>query len=348
MARARAAAARVRRRSSSASTSSRSTSASRAACSSRSPRSARGFTADEPLESLGERLSLPPDFEGIREQVEPADADQEPARDVVSYVEREAEGEPEGTIVLFHGRGADEHDLAPLLDVLDPERRFRGITPRGPLSLPPGGAHWYAVREVGYPDPATFHATYGEVTEWLDGSSSTGADAARRLLAGRCDELRALARRRSSASGVGARAERVRPDRRGLRARPRPAAPTHRDRARDVRPGDRCGSGAGARRRCSRRRAPSCSTASTARRTRSTRASCSRRATTSSIGFEQRVHDVVARDAVLLDPRSEHTLAPEAGLLGDPLRGEVLDVRVELKPPVAAREGPSGHERERA
>ena len=30
-----------------------------------------GFTADEPLESLGERLSLPPDFEGVREQVEP-------------------------------------------------------------------------------------------------------------------------------------------------------------------------------------------------------------------------------------------------------------------------------------
>ena len=30
-----------------------------------------GFTADEQLESLGERLSLPPDFEGIREQVEP-------------------------------------------------------------------------------------------------------------------------------------------------------------------------------------------------------------------------------------------------------------------------------------
>jgi phospholipase/carboxylesterase len=88
---------------------------------------------------------------------------------VVSYVEREAEGEPEGAIVLFHGRGADEHDLAPLLDVLDPERRFRGITPRGPLSLPPGGAHWYAVREIGYPDPSTFHATFAEVSKWLDG-----------------------------------------------------------------------------------------------------------------------------------------------------------------------------------
>ena len=30
-----------------------------------------GFTSDEPLESLGERLSLPPDFERLREQVEP-------------------------------------------------------------------------------------------------------------------------------------------------------------------------------------------------------------------------------------------------------------------------------------
>ena len=31
-----------------------------------------GFTTDEPLEHLGERLSLPPDFEHLREQVEPA------------------------------------------------------------------------------------------------------------------------------------------------------------------------------------------------------------------------------------------------------------------------------------
>ncbi|MBA3383417.1 MAG: phospholipase [Actinobacteria bacterium] len=82
---------------------------------------------------------------------------------------REAAGEPEGALVLFHGRGADEHDLVPLLDVLDPERRFVGITPRGPLSLPPGGAHWYAVREIGYPDPSTFLPTYELVSEWLDG-----------------------------------------------------------------------------------------------------------------------------------------------------------------------------------
>ena len=78
-------------------------------------------------------------------------------------------GDPEGALVLFHGRGADEHDLFPLLDILDPERRLLGVTARGPLSLPPGGAHWYVVRRVGYPDPETFHATYGQVTSWLDG-----------------------------------------------------------------------------------------------------------------------------------------------------------------------------------
>ena len=29
-----------------------------------------GFTADEPLETLGEKLSLPPDYEPLRERIE--------------------------------------------------------------------------------------------------------------------------------------------------------------------------------------------------------------------------------------------------------------------------------------
>ena len=82
---------------------------------------------------------------------------------------RPAAGEPEGALVLLHGRGADELDLAPLLDLLDPRRKLLGITPRGPFSFPPGGAHWYALRQVGYPDPPTFHDTYGRLAEWLDG-----------------------------------------------------------------------------------------------------------------------------------------------------------------------------------
>ena len=76
--------------------------------------------------------------------------------------------EAEGALVLFHGRATSEDDLFPLLDELDPERRLLGVTPRGPLSFPPGGAHWYAIREIGYPDPDTFHATYTGVGKWLD------------------------------------------------------------------------------------------------------------------------------------------------------------------------------------
>ena len=70
--------------------------------------------------------------------------------------------------MLFHGRGSDENDLFPLLDLLDPERKRHGYCPRGPLSLPPGGAHWYAVYEIGRPDPATFAPSYAAAADWLD------------------------------------------------------------------------------------------------------------------------------------------------------------------------------------
>lgn len=85
------------------------------------------------------------------------------------YRERPAAGDPEGLLLLFHGRGAGEHDLFPLLDILDPGRRLLGLTPRGPLSLPPGGAHWYVVREIGYPDRQTFLETYRLAANWVDG-----------------------------------------------------------------------------------------------------------------------------------------------------------------------------------
>jgi phospholipase/carboxylesterase len=108
-----------------------------------------------------------------------------PAPDALEYRVRPAAAEPIGALVLFHGRGADEHDLYPLLDVLDPARRWVGVTPRGPLLLPPGGAHWYVVRQVGYPDPETFHATYRRVSAWLDGLAiATGIPLDRMVLGG--------------------------------------------------------------------------------------------------------------------------------------------------------------------
>jgi phospholipase/carboxylesterase len=82
---------------------------------------------------------------------------------------RESAGAPAGALVLLHGRGADEHDLFPLLDLLDPERRLLGITPGGPLHLPPGGRHWYALGGIPTPDPATFHATAPRLAAFLDG-----------------------------------------------------------------------------------------------------------------------------------------------------------------------------------
>jgi phospholipase/carboxylesterase len=98
---------------------------------------------------------------------------------------REPAGEPDGLLVLFHGRGADEHDLLPLVDVLDPERRLLAVTPRGPLSLPPGGAHWYAVRKIGYPDEATFAQTYEIASRWLDDLiAETGVGPERTVLGG--------------------------------------------------------------------------------------------------------------------------------------------------------------------
>jgi phospholipase/carboxylesterase len=87
--------------------------------------------------------------------------------DSLAYRLRPADGTPDGALVLFHGRGADENDLFPLLDFLDPQRRLIGATPRAPLSLPPGGAHWYVVREIGFPDKETFDASYELTGAWL-------------------------------------------------------------------------------------------------------------------------------------------------------------------------------------
>jgi phospholipase/carboxylesterase len=103
----------------------------------------------------------------------------------LKHLVRPAAGDPEGALVLLHGRGTSEHDLHPLLDVLDPQRRLLGATPGGPLVLPPGGAHWYVVREIGYPDRETFMSSYELAAAWLDGlADETGIPAARTIVGG--------------------------------------------------------------------------------------------------------------------------------------------------------------------
>jgi phospholipase/carboxylesterase len=98
---------------------------------------------------------------------------------------RPAAGDAQGTLVLMHGRGADEYDLEPLADVLDPERRLAAYLPRGPLTLPPGGAHWYVVRQVGFPDPDTFLPTFERLSSWVDAAvEDAGVAPGRLVLAG--------------------------------------------------------------------------------------------------------------------------------------------------------------------
>jgi len=101
--------------------------------------------------------------------------------EILDHEVRPAAGEPQGALILLHGRGTDERDLFPLLDLLDPKRRLVGYTPGGPLALPPGGRHWYAVPRVGYPDPDTFFASLERLEAFVD---ATGVPLDRTVIGG--------------------------------------------------------------------------------------------------------------------------------------------------------------------
>lgn len=85
-------------------------------------------------------------------------------------VVREPAGEPEGALILVHGRGADEHDLSPLFDIFDPHKRLACVAPGAPHDHPEGGRSWYAVgAQVGYPEPETFLDSVAQLGAFLDG-----------------------------------------------------------------------------------------------------------------------------------------------------------------------------------
>jgi len=86
----------------------------------------------------------------------------------LTYLERPADGQAAGLLVLHHGRGSDERDLLGLADVLDPARRLHVVTPRAPLTLGGPGYHWYVVPRVGYPDPDTFRSAYAGLGAFHD------------------------------------------------------------------------------------------------------------------------------------------------------------------------------------
>lgn len=95
-------------------------------------------------------------------------------------VERPAAGDPDGLLVLHHGRGTDESDLLGLADALDPAGRLRVVSARGPLQVPGWpGFHWYLVPKVGYPDRASFEdarEALGELHDALWGETGVGPE----------------------------------------------------------------------------------------------------------------------------------------------------------------------------
>jgi phospholipase/carboxylesterase len=87
----------------------------------------------------------------------------------LDHLIREPEGEPDGALILLHGRAVDERDLYPMLDELDPERKLFGMTPGAPLTnQPPGGRHWYVIERVGQPDEGSFVRTLNMLCRFLD------------------------------------------------------------------------------------------------------------------------------------------------------------------------------------
>jgi phospholipase/carboxylesterase len=73
-----------------------------------------------------------------------------------------------------------------LAEVIDPQRRLHVVTPRGPLTMPGwGGAHWYSVPRVGYPDPETFRDGVAQLAAFHDELwARTGIGPARTVLGG--------------------------------------------------------------------------------------------------------------------------------------------------------------------
>ncbi len=87
----------------------------------------------------------------------------------LTFAERPARADPQGMLVLHHGRGSDEQDLIGLAPVLDPEERLHVLAPRAPLQLRGSpGYHWYLVPRVGHPDPDSFGTAYGELAAFHD------------------------------------------------------------------------------------------------------------------------------------------------------------------------------------
>ena len=78
-------------------------------------------------------------------------------------------------LVLLHGFGADENDLAPLVQHIDPDGRFTSICFRAPIDLVPFGAAWYERDDSGVVDSATFRTSVQAIDRTIDAVCEAGS-----------------------------------------------------------------------------------------------------------------------------------------------------------------------------
>jgi phospholipase/carboxylesterase len=71
------------------------------------------------------------------------------------------------TVIMLHGRGADEEDLIGLAKYYDP--RLLILSVRAPYPFADGGGYtWYDVGAVGTPDPVMFRLSYDRLSHFVD------------------------------------------------------------------------------------------------------------------------------------------------------------------------------------
>ncbi|MBI1806583.1 MAG: alpha/beta hydrolase [Ignavibacteria bacterium] len=71
------------------------------------------------------------------------------------------------TLILLHGRGANEDDLLGLAEYLD--ERLLLISARAPFAFQYGGGFtWYEIEEVGKPEPKMFAESYSKLSQFFD------------------------------------------------------------------------------------------------------------------------------------------------------------------------------------
>jgi phospholipase/carboxylesterase len=73
------------------------------------------------------------------------------------------------TLILLHGRGADEEDLLGLVPMLD--ERLLVLSVRAPIVWNEGGGYtWYDVGQIGVPEGASFMSSYNELQYFVQGA----------------------------------------------------------------------------------------------------------------------------------------------------------------------------------